>query len=35
MYESKLKEARFNDATEGTADNDVRIQADDFLNSRL
>jgi hypothetical protein len=35
LYESKLKEARFNDATEGTADNDVRIQADDFLNSRL
>jgi hypothetical protein len=35
LYESKLKEARFNDATEGTADDDVRIQADDFLNSRL
>lgn len=35
LYESKLKEARFNDATEGTADNDVRIQADDFLNARL
>jgi hypothetical protein len=35
LYESKLKEARFNDATEGTADDDVRIQSDDFLNSRL
>tara|TARA_R100001440_G_scaffold15482_1_gene26292 strand:+ start:38 stop:616 length:579 start_codon:yes stop_codon:yes gene_type:complete len=35
LYESKLKDARFNDATEGTADNDVRIQADDFINARL
>tara|TARA_R100001126_G_C4883912_1_gene181067 strand:- start:326 stop:904 length:579 start_codon:yes stop_codon:yes gene_type:complete len=35
LYESKLKEARFNDATEGTADNDVRIQSDDFINARL
>ena len=35
IYENKLKEARFNDATEGTADNDVRIQSDDFINARL
>ena len=35
LYESKLKEARFNDATEGTSDDDVRIQADDFINARL
>ena len=35
IYENKLKEARFTDATEGTADDDVRIQADDFINARL
>tara|TARA_S200002703_G_C3737798_1_gene226835 strand:+ start:177 stop:755 length:579 start_codon:yes stop_codon:yes gene_type:complete len=35
LYESKLKEARFTDATEGTADLDVSIQSGDFINSRL
>tara|TARA_R100001440_G_scaffold650_2_gene2032 strand:- start:60 stop:638 length:579 start_codon:yes stop_codon:yes gene_type:complete len=35
IFENKLKEARFVDATEGTADSDVAIQSGDFINSRL
>ena len=35
LYQQKLKDARFVDATEGTADDDVSIQANDFINSRL
>jgi len=35
IFESKLKEARFVDATEGTADSDVAMQSGDFINSRL
>lgn len=35
LYDAKLKEARFTDATEGSADNDNRLQAGDFINARL
>jgi hypothetical protein len=35
LYQTKLKDARFVDATEGTADDDNRLQAGDFINSRL
>ena len=35
LYQQKLKDARFADATEGTVDDETRIQADDFINSRL
>tara|TARA_R100001510_G_scaffold13288_1_gene10540 strand:- start:206 stop:784 length:579 start_codon:yes stop_codon:yes gene_type:complete len=35
LYQQKLKDARFADATEGTVDDETRIQADDFINARL
>jgi len=35
LYDAKLKEARFADATEGSADDDNRLQAGDFINARL
>ena len=35
LYQTKLKDARFVDATEGTADDDNRLQAGDFINARL
>lgn len=35
LYDAKLKEARFADATEGSSDNDNRLQAGDFINARL
>ena len=35
LYDAKLKEARFADATEGSSDDDNRVQAGDFINARL
>ena len=35
LYDAKLKEARFADATEGSSDDDNRLQAGDFINARL
>ena len=35
LYQQKLKDARFADATEGTVDDENRIQADDFIDARL
>lgn len=35
LYQNKLKEARFADATENSVDFTDAIQADDFLNARL
>lgn len=35
LYDAKIKEARFADATEGSSDDDNRLQAGDFINARL